>query len=102
MTNTYGSHPADILAYIGPCISEAHFEVGNEVAEQFDGAHKHLYSSKWHVNLKEANADQLRTWGVQEIEIDSACTVENNSDFFSHRKEKGLTGRMLAVIGFSA
>ena len=102
MKNTYGSNPTDIMAYIGPCISERHFEVGDEVAEQFDAAHKHVYGSKWHVNLKEANADQLRNLGVKAIEIDPACTVENNANFFSHRKEKGLTGRMLAVIGFSA
>ena len=98
----FGSDPSDILAYIGPCISETHFEVGDEVAAQFEHAHKQAYGSRWHVNLKEANADQLRKLGVQQIEIDPACTVENNADFFSHRKEKGVTGRMLAVIGFSA
>jgi copper oxidase (laccase) domain-containing protein len=26
--------------------------------------------------------------------------VANNDVFFSHRKEQGITGRMLAVIGF--
>jgi YfiH family protein len=102
MMANHGTKPEDILAYIGPCISEAHFEVGDEVAEQFNPAHKNLHGPKWHVNLKEANADQLRQLGVHQIEIDEACTVEHHADFFSHRKEKGVTGRMLAVIGFSA
>ena len=95
-----GSNPADILAYIGPCISLAHFEVGDEVAAQFDEAFKIRKGAKWHVDLKAANAAQLRALGIQQIEIDPACTVANNADFFSHRTEKGVTGRMLALIGF--
>ncbi len=100
MIENRGSNPADILAYIGPCISLAHFEVGDEVAAQFDEAFKKRKGARWHVDLKAANAAQLQALGIQQIEIDPACTVENNADFFSHRTEKGLTGRMLALIGF--
>lgn len=100
MIENRGSNPADILAYIGPCISLAHFEVGDEVAAQFDQAYKIRQGAKWHVDLKAANAAQLQSVGIQQIEIDPACTVENNADFFSHRTEKGVTGRMLALIGF--
>lgn len=102
MMEIHGSKPSDVLAYVGPCISQVHFEVGDEVAAQFDEPYKKVHGLKWHVDLKKANADQLRKLGVQYIEIDPSCTVENNSDFFSHRKENGVTGRMLAVIGFSA
>jgi YfiH family protein len=100
MIENRGSNPADILAYIGPCISLAHFEVGDEVAAQFDTAFKTRKGAKWHVDLKAANAAQLMGLGIQQIEIDPSCTVENNADFFSHRTEKGVTGRMLALIGF--
>jgi hypothetical protein len=100
MIENRGSNPADILAYIGPCISQAHFEVGDEVAEHFAKEFKTRKGSKWHVDLKTANAAQLTKLGIQKIEIDLACTVENNADFFSHRIEKGITGRMLALIGF--
>lgn len=100
MIENRGSNPTDILAYIGPCISFAHFEVGDEVAAQFDAAFKSRKGNKWHVDLKAANAAQLQSLGIQQIEIDPACTVENNADFFSHRTEKGVTGRMLALIGF--
>ena len=100
MIENRGSNPADILAYIGPCISFDHFEVGDEVAAQFDQAFKTRKGAKWHVDLKTANAAQLLGLGIQQIEIDQACTVENNADFFSHRTEKGVTGRMLALIGF--
>ena len=100
MIENRGSNPTDILAYIGPCISLAHFEVGDEVAAQFDSAFKTRKGAKWHVDLKAANAAQLQSLGIQQIEIDPACTVGNNADFFSHRTEKGMTGRMLALIGF--
>lgn len=102
MIENRGSNPADILAYIGPCISFAHFEVGDEVAEQFDEAFKTRKGTKWQVDLKAANKAQLESLGIQQIEVDPACTVENNADFFSHRTEKGMTGRMLALIGFQA
>jgi YfiH family protein len=93
-----GSNPADILAYIGPCISLENFEVGDEVAEQFE--HKEKRGARWHVDLKAANAAQLKASGITEIEISDYCTLADNDVFFSHRKEQGITGRMLAVIGF--
>jgi hypothetical protein len=93
-----GSNPSDILAYIGPCISAAHFEVGDEVAEQFE--FKEKIGDRWHVDLKAANEAQLLKLGISQIEISEFCTIENNDLFFSHRKEKGVTGRMLAIIGF--
>jgi YfiH family protein len=93
-----GSNPADILAYIGPCISLENFEVGDEVAEQFEQKEKR--GARWHVDLKATNADQLRDLGINQIEISEYCTVGNNELFYSHRKEKGVTGRMLAVIGW--
>jgi YfiH family protein len=93
-----GSNPADILSYIGPCISLENFEVGDEVAEQF--VHKEKRGDRWHVDLKATNAAQLRDVGINQIEISAYCTVVDNDLFFSHRKEKGVTGRMLAVIGW--
>jgi YfiH family protein len=93
-----GSNPTDILAYIGPCISLAHFEVGDEVAEQFEL--KERRGARWHIDLKASNEAQLRNAGISQIEISEFCTIENNDLFFSHRKEKGVTGRMLAIIGF--
>ena len=95
-----GSNPTDILAYIGPCISLENFEVGDEVAEQFEQKEKR--GDRWHVDLKSANAAHLQALGVTQIEISNYCTVANNDVFYSHRKENGTTGRMLAVIGFQS
>ncbi len=105
MKENYGTEGKDCKAFIGACISYENFEVGDEVAEHFDLALKRFDSQKqkWFVNLKEANKKQLIDFGLtnNNIEISDFCTVENNNTFFSHRKEKGVTGRMMAVIGMT-
>lgn len=103
MTYHFGTRGADCLAYIGACIDECSFEVGSEVAAQFDSPFKRLdpERNKYFVDLKKACAAQLRSCGLPEahIEISPYSTVLHNADYFSHRKENGVTGRMMAVIG---
>jgi len=102
----YGSDPADCLAFVGTCIDECSFEVGEEVAENFKSVHKRWDSekNKFFVDLKSANRDQLIEAGVRSgnIEISPFSTVINNDDYFSYRKENGLTGRLLATIGITS
>lgn len=103
MHEHFGTEGKDCKAFIGACISYSNFEVGEEVAIQFESAFKRFdkQKQKWFVDLKAANKKQLCDAGVLpgNIEISDYCTVGNNDKFFSHRKEKGLTGRMMAVIG---
>ena len=56
---------------------------------------------KLHLDLREANRRQLLALGVPEKNISALahCTACNTSKFFSHRAERGKTGRMLALIG---
>lgn len=103
MNENYGTLGKDCKAYIGTCIDFQNFEVGEEVAEYFDN-HLKKYDpqkNKWFVDLKSTNKEQLTEAGVLEenIEVSPYCTFLNNDKFFSHRKEKGKTGRMMAVIG---
>lgn len=103
MNAQWGTEGYSCYAWIGPCISIKHFEVGDEVAEQFEDDLKiwNLQSGKYHIDLKKANATQLEAFGIPsgQIEIAPFCTVSDNKDFFSWRAEKGVTGRMLAAIG---
>lgn len=94
------SKPENIKAWIGPCISAKHFEVGNEVATHFAANEKTQVGETYFVDLKKANLHQLQSLGIQSIEIAEYCTVEHNELFYSHRKENGITGRMMAFIGF--
>ncbi|MEZ0607382.1 peptidoglycan editing factor PgeF [Fibrella sp. WM1] len=103
MQREYGTEPADCLAYVGTCIDAANFEVGPDVAAQFAEHRKQLdpATGKALVDLKQANADQLRAFGLTDAQIDISTysTIIHNTDYFSHRLERGLTGRMLAIIG---
>jgi YfiH family protein len=103
MKEKFGTNGKDCKAFIGACISYNNFEVGTEVAKYFEPDYKRFDDDKqkWFVDLKEVNKKQLIDHGVliKNIEVSDYCTVANNDLFFSHRKENGVTGRMIAVIG---
>jgi YfiH family protein len=105
MQKEFGTHPADCYGYVGTCIDECSFEVGEEVALHFSSPHKRwdAVRQKFFIDLKQANKDQLLAAGLNasNIEISPYSTVLNNDDYFSYRLEKGVTGRMLATIGFA-
>ncbi|MGI9173897.1 MAG: peptidoglycan editing factor PgeF [Rhodothermales bacterium] len=100
---TEGGRPERLRAYVSPCISRDHFEVGPEVAAQFDAAFVHQTSDeeKPHVDLKAALRDQLRQAGVpaHAIEVARPCTFAEPASFFSYRAQAGRTGRMMGFIG---
>ncbi|GAB3893157.1 peptidoglycan editing factor PgeF [Larkinella knui] len=103
MQEQFGTQPADCYAYVGTCIDLCSFEVGNEVADQFDKAYKQFdpAQQKFRIDLKAANVAQLAKAGLPmgQIGISPYSTVLHNLDFYSYRAGNGTTGRMLAVIG---
>ena len=97
----HGASPARIQAYISPCIGVDAFEVGPEVAAQFNPAFvDSSYGPKPHVNLKAALQHDLESSGVSasHIQVDTACTVSSDR-FFSYRADGPPTGRMMGIIG---
>lgn len=99
-----GARPERLHAYISPCISEKAFEVGPEVAAQFDDAFVQPHeNANPHVDLKGALVAQLVAAGVAlaAIEVSPFCTASDTERFFSHRAENGVTGRMMGVIGYA-
>jgi len=105
MREEYGSDPADIIACIGPSIGPDHYEVGADVIlqvmQKFGDDSEQLLEShngKIHFDLWKANELLLKQAGVTQIEIAEVCTVCNTNDWFSHRAEKGRTGRFGALI----
>jgi len=103
MNEQFNTNGKDCLAFIGACIGYNAFEVGSDVAQYFDESVKKIKTgtTNYFVDLKTANKHQLLRFGLKEenIEVSNYCTVENNDLFFSHRYEKGITGRMMATIG---
>jgi polyphenol oxidase len=103
MKEEFGTEGKNCFAYIGTCISECSFEVGEEVAAEFDRSFARYdeLRKKYFVDLKNANKKQLTDFGVpdNQIEVSPYCTVLHNENYFSYRKEGKESGRMLAVIG---
>jgi len=103
---TYACRPEDIAALLGPAISARNYEVGEEVvtqAEAYFGAAAGLIwrepsTGRPHFDLWQANRLDFARCGVKNVKILDICTYENTEDFYSHRAEKGRTGRFGVVI----
>lgn len=105
MKKTYGSNPAEVIAVIGPSIGPDHYEIGADVILQVmqkygDESEVFLksHNGKIHFNLWEANRSALEQAGVGQIEVCGICTACHIEDWYSHRAEKGRTGRFGAMI----
>lgn len=96
----FGAEMEQCKAFISPCISAQNFEVGTEVAEQFPSAFiDSEHYEKPHLNLKSFLHHQLREAGMknENIEVHPDCTIANHQ-YYSYRREKDQSGRMMAVI----
>jgi len=97
--------PVDTLvAAIGPCIEVEAFEVGEEVAAQFDRRFvRRAGFVKPHVDLVATVRAQLVAAGVPERAIVGVggCTGSDAGRDFSYRRDGAWIGQMLAFIGFA-
>ncbi len=108
MQAAYASNPADILAAIGPSIGPDHYEVGPDVIEKAHLAFGrdadalfHNHAGRAHFDLWAANRLTLRQAGVGQIEVAGLCTACHPQDWYSHRAQKGKTGRFGALIALA-
>lgn len=105
MMMEFSCEPKNIVVGMGPSIGPCHFEVQEDVFSQFKEAfgeeNKALIkeAGKLFIDLWELNKQQLLDMGIlrENIETMKKCTVCENKDFFSARKEK-VTGRFVAGI----
>jgi copper oxidase (laccase) domain-containing protein len=101
-----GARADRLRAAIGPSIGPCCYEVGPEVVEQvravFGPADDLIRPAQNgngpHFDLWTANARALREAGVEQIEAGDICTACNTHEFYSHRAERGKTGRFGALI----
>jgi len=94
-----GANTADIEAYIGPCISQSCFELGEEVATQFPDKYIDRSKAKPHADIREWLKDQLidRGLSVNHIEINASCTYADEDHYYSYRRQGDASGRMMAL-----
>lgn len=76
MGEVYGTLPSDLVLVVSPCIRPPHYET-DFAAEIVDQAHG---------------------VGVAEVVDAGTCTASNPDRYYSYRREKGQTGRMLALL----
>jgi len=96
---TLGSNPYDMVVGIGPGICGKCYEVGRDVASQFDQGFLTRRDGRILLDLEKAIIEQLVQKSIKRKNVGTSgiCTFENGN-FFSARRE-GETGRIAAVIG---
>jgi YfiH family protein len=93
-----GSIADATLAFLGPTIRVCCFEVGEEVAAQFDAkVIDRTLGPKPHVDIAALTTAVLRSRGIQNIVDTGLCTRCDGSLFHSYRRDK-RTGRNLAIV----
>ena len=107
----FGSDPVDMVAAVGPSICACCYTVGDEVRKAFGvrfAYAEELFSVRpdgLHVDLAEANRRQLVGAGLraESVTLVGECTacarVNGRRKYFSHRAERGFTGRLMGMIG---
>ena len=104
-----GSAPGQLIAYLGPCIGPAVYEVGSDVRDAFCAADANAGTAfvakpktaatidKWLANLPMLARQRLARAGVERIFGGDDCTFSDSTRFFSYRRD-GVTGNMAALI----
>ena len=114
MVQEFGSDPTKLVAALGPCISVSHYEVDEPLISQAQQrfpkwidrllVYQHDKMGKTigrpHFNLALANHINLHDAGLplEHVELPNLCTASRTDLFFSHRAEKGKTGRFGAIL----
>lgn len=103
MKSDFRSVATDLLAFVGPCAGPCCYEVGREVARQFDESCSFGRDGKIFLDIKRANASQLRAAGIPDsrIEVMEDCTICGADVYHSYRRDREKSGRMMAIIGMS-
>jgi YfiH family protein len=101
---TMQSPANQLLAWIGPAISQAKFEVGDEVRQAFVDKHASADqrfisnpSGHWFCDLPSLGDDLLSHHGLAEITQSNLCSYANEEIFYSYRRN-AVTGRMASLI----
>ncbi len=115
MAREYGSRAEDLIAAVGPAIGACCYTVGEEVRRSFEEGFEYAgelfregNDGGLRLDLAEANRRQLSAAGLraESVTVLGECTacarIEGRRKYFSHRAEKGVTGRGMGIIGIAA
>jgi YfiH family protein len=96
--------PQSLLAWLGPGIGPAHFEIGPEVREKLlradpeaEGVFERNVRGRYLADLAALARRRLERLGIGRIYGGDACTYAAPEDYFSYRRD-GRTGRQATLI----
>ncbi len=100
-----GEEPSELLAWMGPAIGPAAFEVGDEVRDAFmahapqaaEAFVPGAVTGKWLADIYQLARQRLAAAGVTAVYGGGYCTFSDKERFFSYRRD-GQTGRMASLI----
>lgn len=105
MTREYGSRPADLRVAVGPGIRGGCYQVSADVAARFTeaGFPESLYppdGDRFLLDIEAAIGLSLKAAGVRDEQVEylGRCTHCEPDEFYSHRRDAGLTGRSWAFV----
>lgn len=97
-------HPRDLMAWLGPAISQAHFEVGDEVRQAFMDVDPSASAAfipnargRWQADLYALARQRLNRVGIEAVYGGEHCTFREREAFYSHRRD-ARSGRMATLI----
>jgi YfiH family protein len=100
--------PGELIAWLGPAVGPAAYEVGAEVRDPFvaqsAAAERRFVTNsrgRWQADLAGLARDSLAAAGVRAVHGGGLCTFTDAERFFSHRRE-GQCGRMATLIWLGA
>ncbi|MBI5108274.1 MAG: peptidoglycan editing factor PgeF [Rhodocyclales bacterium] len=93
-----------LMAWMGPAIGPAAFEVGGEVRDAFLAhdpraaeAFVAVHGGKWLCDIYLLARQRLAALGIRRIAGADFCTASDGEGFFSYRRD-GVTGRMASLV----
>jgi purine-nucleoside/S-methyl-5'-thioadenosine phosphorylase / adenosine deaminase len=97
----FAAADGETVAAIGPGIGPCCYEVGDEVAAPFRGRFGDDVAPDGHLDLPLAAARALEAAGVARVDRVGGCTACDPETYFSHRRDRGVTGRqgIVAALG---
>jgi YfiH family protein len=104
LCDAVATRPDQVQVHLGPCIRDCCYVVGPEVAGQFPAGVVRNRPDGLRLSLPDAVRHQLIAAGVPRAAIadTGACTACDPDWYFSHRRDRGLTGRLWGIAGLLA
>ena len=101
---TMARPPTEVMAWLGPAIGPAAFEVGPEVRAAFVADHPAAAAAfragagdRWFADIYRLARLRLERAGVTDVHGGGRCTFRESETFFSYRRD-GVCGRMATLI----